>query len=230
MHPLTRTARITGAFYLGLGITGMLSFLLIRPQVFVAGEAEATLAAIVDALPLARLGLLLELGTVVTQVFAALWFFKLFRSVNSFAAGTLATLGLLNAVAILGSSASLTTAIQIADAGYAEAAVQASLLVQLSQGFWSAGTVFFGLWLIPMGYLALKSGFMWRWLAWVLMVGGGGYVVSIIIATLVPNATLAVGLLTIPATIGEFGMIGYLLIRGVNPRALTQAPRETLVA
>lgn len=230
MHPLTRTARITGAFYLGLAITGMLGFLLIRPQVFIAGDAESTFAAIVDSLLLARVGLLLELGIVVTQVLAALWFFKLFRSVNSFAAGSLAILGLLNAVTILGSAASLSTALAVADAGYAESAVQVGLLVHLSEGFWAVGTVFFGLWLIPMGYLALASGYIWRWLGWVLIVGGVGYVVSIVVATLAPEASLAVGLLTIPATIGELGMIGYLLIRGVHPRALSEAPREMVSA
>ena len=68
MHPLSRTARLTGAFYLGLALTGMLGFLLIRPQVFVSGESAAVLEALAGNLPLARLGLLLELGIVVTQV------------------------------------------------------------------------------------------------------------------------------------------------------------------
>jgi hypothetical protein len=223
MHPLSRTARMTGAFYLGLAVTGMLGFLLIRPQVFIAGDAEAVLAALTGDLPLARLGLVLELGIVVTQVLTALWFFKLFRSVNSFAAGSLATLGLMNAVAILGSAATLSTAIQAAERSAAEAAIQASILVQLSEGFWAVGTVFFGAWLIPMGYLALRSGWIWRWLGWVLIGGGVGYVASLLVGILVPDSTLAVGLLTIPATVGEFGILGYLLIRGVPSRLLPAA-------
>lgn len=218
MHPLARTARLTGAFYLGLGVTGMLGFLLIRPQVFIAGDAA--LDAIAGDLPLARLGLVLELGIVVTQVLTALWFFKLFRSLNSFAAASLATLGLMNAVAILGSAAALSTAIQLADGPAAGSAPLVGALVQLSEGFWAVGTVFFGAWLIPMGYLALRSGWIWRWLGWALIVGGGGYVASILLDILVPEAALAVGLLAIPATIGEFGILGYLLIRGVPRRAL----------
>ncbi len=75
MHPLSRTARLTGAFYLGLALTGMLGFLLIRPQVFTAGDSAAVLEALAGNLPLARVGLLLELGIVVTQVLTALWFF-----------------------------------------------------------------------------------------------------------------------------------------------------------
>ncbi len=225
MHPLTRTARLTGAFYLGLAVTGMLGFLLIRPQVFISGESGAVLDALAGNLPLARLGLLLELGIVVTQVLTALWFFKLFRGVNSFAAGSLATLGLMNAVAILGSAASLSTAIQLADGGGADAAVQVGLLVSLSNGFWAAGVVFFGAWLIPMGVLVLQSGYAWRWIGWVLIVGGVGYVASIVVDRLAPEAADLVSMLTIPATIGEFSILLYLLIRGVHSHALVTASR-----
>jgi hypothetical protein len=230
MHPLTRTARATGAFYLGLAITGMLGFLLIRPQVFVSGESDAVLDALAGNLPLARVGLLLELGIVVAQVLTALWFFKLFRTVNAFAAVSLATLGLMNATAILGSAASLGTAIQIADAGTADAAVQVGLLVLLSDGFWAAGVVFFGAWLIPMGLLVLQSGYAWRWIGWVLVVGGIGYMASIVLATLVPEAASAADLLVIPATIGEFSILLSLLIRGVPARAASAAVDAELVA
>jgi len=223
MHPLSPTARLTGAFYLGLAITGMLGFLFIRPQVFTAGDSAGVLEALAGNLPLARVGLLLELGIVVTQVLTALWFFKLFRGVNSFAAGALATLGLMNAVAILGSAASLSTAIQLTEGGGADAAVQVGLLVPLSNGFWAAGVVFFGAWLIPMGMLVLQSGYAWRWIGWALVVGGIGYIASIVLETLAPNATVLVSILTIPATVGEFSIMLSLLIRGVPTRAAARA-------
>lgn len=222
MHPLIRTARLTGLFYLALAVTGMLGFLLIRPQVFIGGDPEIALAAIVGNESLARIGLVLELGIVVAQVLTALWFFKLFRSVNAFAAATVATFGLMNAVAILGSAAALSSAVQVAVGGGVEAGSQVTTLVHLSEGFWAAGVVFFGAWLIPMGYLAIRSGWIWRWLGWVLIIGGVGYVASILVDILAPQVTLATALLTIPATIGEFGILAYLLIRGVHPRALKE--------
>lgn len=225
MHPLSRTARLTGASYLGLAITGMLGFLLIRPQVFTTGDSAVVLEALAGSLPLARVGLLLELGVVVTQVLTALWFFKLFRGVNAFAAGSLATLGLMNAVAILGSAASLSTAIQVADNGGTDAAVQVSLLITLSAGFWAAGVVFFGAWLIPMGLLVLQSGFAWRWIGRVLVVGGIGYIASIVVETLLPEAADAAAVLTLPATVGEFAILLSLLIRGVGARALAREPQ-----
>ncbi len=89
-EPIVRTARTTGAFYLALGITGMLGFLMVRPALFVAGDPAATLANLVGNQAMARLGIALEMGVVITQTLAALWFFRLFRRVDDFAAGAIA--------------------------------------------------------------------------------------------------------------------------------------------
>ncbi len=142
---------------------------------------------------------------------------------NAFAEGSLATLGLMNAVAILGSAASLSTAIQLGESTSADAAVQASLLIVLSEGFWAAGVVFFGAWLIPMGMLVLQSGYAWRWIGWALAVGSIGYIASIVLVTLAPEATVVADLLVIPATVGEFSIMLSLLIRGVPARAAARA-------
>jgi hypothetical protein len=211
------TARTTGLLYLGLAITGALGFLLIRPTLFEPGDAAGTLANLVDNPGLARLGIALEMGVVVTQALVALWFFRLFRRVDSFAAGAIAAFGMVNAVAILGSAASLATALDVAlepvgDPGTAQ------LLYLVSDNLWGVGALFFGLWLIPMGWCVLGSGSMPRALGWVLIVGGVGYVLSAFLHYLVPDAGALVDLATIPATIGEVWMIGVLLLRGVAPR------------
>jgi len=195
-----RTARITAALYLGLAITGGLGFLLIRPALFEPGDAAATLANLVDNPGFARLGVALEMGVVMTQALVALWFFRLFRSVDAFAAGAIAVFGMVNAVAILGSAAFLATALDVAlepvgDPGTAQ------LLYLVSDNIWGVGALFFGLWLIPMGWCVLRSGSMPRAL---------GY--------LAPDAGPVVDLVTIPATIGEVWIIGHLFFRGIGRR------------
>lgn len=100
MTDLKKTARITGVLYLGLAIAGALGFLLVRAALHVDGNAAATANNLADHGGLARLGVALELGIVLTQALAAVWFYKLFRALNSFAAGSLAAFGLVNAVAI----------------------------------------------------------------------------------------------------------------------------------
>lgn len=223
MHAIVRTARTTGLLYLGLAITGTLSFLVIRSQLYVAGEPDATLGNLMDQEGMARLGIALEMGVVVTQALAALWFYRLFRSVDAFAAGCLAAFGLVNAVAILTSAAFLATTIQVAaDPGLApggDAAATVQLMYVVSDGLWDVGGLFFGLWLVPMGWLVLRSGWMPRPLGWILIGGGACYVLGAFIGQLVPDSGAVADALAIPASVGEVWMVGYLLLRGVRPRA-----------
>ena len=217
---LIRTARTTGLLYLGLAITGLLGFLLIRNQLFVADDPQATLANLVQHGSLARLGIVMELGVVLTQTLVALSFYRLFRSVDSFAAGSLAAFGLVNAVAILASAAAIATALDVStDASLAvtgSAATTAQLMYVLSGHLWMVGGLFFGLWLIPMGRLVLRSGWLPRPLGWILIVGGVGYVLSAFINYVITDADTLVTVMAVPASIGEFWILGYLIVRGVR--------------
>src|SRR5258705_9257671 len=114
MRSLVRTARTTGLWYLALAITGGLSFLLIRSRLFVAGDPAGTLTNLVQQQSLARVGIALEMATVVTQALVALWFYRLFRSIDAFAASAIAVFGLFNSVAVLASAAFLATALEVA--------------------------------------------------------------------------------------------------------------------
>ena len=217
-HALRLEARLTGVFYLALGISGMLGFLWIRPALFRADDAAATLATVLARDGLARAGVVVEMATVVTQALVALWFFRLFRAVDAFAAAAIAAFGFMNAVAVLVSAMCLATSLQAAREGMAAAHGHVQLLYLLSENCWRVGNLFFGLWLVPMGWCILRSGWMPRALGWVLVVGGVGYVVSALGSVVAPSAGLVIGLLVIPATIGEFWMIGYLLTKGVRVR------------
>ena len=217
---LSRTARTTGLLYLGLAVTGVLGSILVRQGLFAADDPQGTLSNLTDHAALARLGIALELGIVLTQALTALWFYRLFRTVDSFAAGSLAVFGLVNAVAILGSAALLATALEVADdaslAATGGAAATVQLLYVISGNLWGVAGVYFGLWLIPMGWLVVRSRWLPLWLGRVLMVGGAGYVLSAFVTYLLPDAELLAGLLTVPATIGEFWIIGYLIVFGVR--------------
>ena len=236
MRSLKTTARTTGLLYLGVAITGMFGFLLIRPEIYVAGDAAATFANLVENETLARLGIALELLVVLTQALVAVWFYRLFRTISSAAAGSLAAFGLVNSTAILASAAFLVTALAVAvDPALApggDAAATVQLMYELSGAFWGVGAIFFGLWLIPMGYLVLASQWMPRPLGWILVGGGVGYILSAFVVYVVPDAPGALEIaLTVLATVGEFWMIGYLLIKGVRgDKGAPAALRETLAA
>ncbi|MEU6073941.1 DUF4386 domain-containing protein [Micromonospora sp. NPDC047074] len=224
MHALTRTARMTGLFYLGMAITAALGFLILRPRLYAADDPGATLANLVTHGSLARASVALELAMVVMQALTAVCFYRLFRTVNSLAASGIAAFGLVNAVVGLVSAAMLGTALQVSVDPVGDPAATVQVLYLVSLNMWGVGALFFGLWLIPMGWCVLRSGWMPRVLGWILVVGGVGYVLSPFVLYLARDAQVLFDAMAYPASVGEFWMIGYLLIRGVRRKALDEAP------
>jgi hypothetical protein len=227
---LVRTARMTGLFYLGMALAGVLGFLVIRPRLFAVDDPSATLAHLVGHGSLARAGVMVEMLMVVTQTLTAIWFYRLFRTVDAFAAGSIAAFGLVNAVVGLGSATFLATAVEVAFGPIGDAPATVYLLHLLSGNLWGVGAMFFGLWLIPMGFCVLRSGWMPRLLGWVLIGGGTGYLLSAFIGAftgyIAPEARVVIDLLAMPASVGEFWMVGYLLVYGVRRPPLQEAPRN----
>ncbi len=216
---LVRTARITGVWYLSLAISGMFGFLLLHPQVFVSDDISKTAANLNEQETLARIRLLLEFAIVVSQALAAVYFFKLFKDINHFASWALAAWGMMNACAIMISAIAMAGAINVANTGMmpGEQLIMIQIFVEIIKNAWGVGSLFFGLWLIPMGYIVVQSQRMPVWLGRVLIIGGAGYIASAFLNYAGINFP-GVDMLTIPATVGEFWMIGYLLIFGIRPQ------------
>lgn len=207
---LLTTSKITGLLYLGLAVTGIISYAMVRSAIFVDGNATETLNHLVNQETLSRVGIAAELALVLFQALTALWFYKLFKKTNSFAALSLTAFGLINATAILVASAFWLSAQIAATTG--EPANNVYNLFVVHDHIWVVSALFFGLWLIPMGYLA-KLAKMPKALSVFLIYGGILYVLSAFVAIVLPNQTNITNLITIPATIGEFWIIGYLLLK-----------------
>ena len=214
---LVTTARTAGVWYLLMAISGIVGFLIIHPQVFSSADPQKTLTNLMEQESLARTRLLLEFAIVVSQALTAVWFYKLFRSTNEWAAWTVGIWGTVNALAIMVSAIAMGAAIEIAGASSPpeNKLMSIELLTGLLGNAWGVGGLFFGLWLIPLGYIITSSKRMPVWLGRTLIAGGFGYLIS--------TALNYSGLetpwsryLTLPATVGEFWMIGYLLIFGIR--------------
>ena len=80
------------------------------------------------------------------------------------------------------------TALDVALDRTANSAQDALLLYRLQGPAWEVGGLFFGLWLIPMGWLVLRSAYMPRPLGWLLL-AGGGCILSTFATFLLPDAT-----------------------------------------
>lgn len=215
---LVSTARITGVWYLMLAITGMVGFLLLHPKVYVADDAAKTLANLTEHETLARLRLVLEFLIVVSQALAAVWFYKLFKDIRHVAAWSLAAWGMMNSAAIMISAMAMGGAIEVANNSQIlnEKVTMIHIFSQFIRNAWGVGSLFFGLWLIPMGYTVVSSKRMPVWLGRVLILGGFGYLANAFVQYMGISGPW-VDVLAIPATVGEFWMIAYLLIFGIRP-------------
>jgi hypothetical protein len=202
-----------------MAITGILGFMVFHSQIFVSGNPEQTLINLVELEATARIRLLLEFAIVLSQALTAVWFYKLFKDSYELEAWTLAIWGIVNALAIMISAIAIASAISIANSDI-NAMEDKVLLIQVLQNIisnaWGIGGLFFGLWLFPMGYIVIKSKRLPIWLGRVIIVGGIGYLISTVIRYAGIDFSLN-KFLMLPATIGEFWMIGYLLIFGIRP-------------
>lgn len=228
---LTPIARWTGAAYLTLAIAGGFTWLGARGQLFVAGDPAATLERLTENPGLAQLGLAADVLTVVAQALAALGFFALIRRDRPVAALGVAAFGLANALTILmGAVFNLTALAVVTQPSLApggDAAATVGLLYTLSGAAWTIGNVFFGLWLIPMGWFAISTLRLPRMLGWFLVAGGVGYVLAAFVGVIAPALAPTLGnALPLPATVGELWMVGYLLSLGIRPASVAPARSE----
>ena len=95
--------------------------------------------------------------------------------------------------------------------------------------------IYFGLWLLPLGYLAYRSGMFPKALGAALVLAGFCYLADMLALFLVPDFGRQINaILVAPPTIGEMWMALYLLVRGVRStsggRAPVVAPGQTTAA
>ena len=90
---------------------------------------------------------------------------------------------------------------------------QVMFFLDLHTAGFSIASIFWGLWLLPFGYLVYKSGFLPRILGILLIIGFLGFLIDFFIFFLFPNLDVTVGDFT---GIGEILITLWLLIKGVN--------------
>jgi hypothetical protein len=221
MNSPRKVARVAGFLYLIVWLTvlfGSLRFTLI-----VTGDAIATAEKINASVWLFRVGTVGDLIHITSLLLLAWALYILFKPVNR----DIALLFLL-IVSVSVAVQSVNLLIQfsslraLSDAAYSTVFDTNQLDAELKfvQNTFENGThvaqVFFGLWLLPLGYVAYKSGYLPRIIGILLMIGSVGYLVDVLIFYLLPEHSVfsIPGLLI--ATIAEFALPAWLLVRGVS--------------
>jgi hypothetical protein len=102
-----------------------------------------------------------------------------------------------------------------AEVGYIAGLMMIQVFTYVIKNARGVGSLFFGLWLIPMGFIVVHSKRMPLWLSRTLIIGGVGYVASAFLNY--AGLTYSwIGALTLPATIGGFWIISYLIVFGIR--------------
>ena len=213
-----RTARLAGILYLLVGVLGVFGMLYVPSRLIAPGDVTTTVNNIAASEGLFRLGIVSTLLTQVVNVLLVLVLYRLLKPVNrTFAAlmvifillgAPIAMLNELNQVAVL---LFLPGTSEVFTAGRVNALVP--LFLELREHGITIASIFWGLWLLPMGYLVYESGFLPRFIGVLLIIGGFGYLVDFVTLILFPDLGVTVSQFTF---VGELLLPLWLLIRGVN--------------
>jgi hypothetical protein len=226
MNSPKRLARIAGVLYLLVGIFGGFAEGYVEPKMYVAGNAAATAGNVLANSGLVRVGVVADLFDGTVFVFLAMTLYILLKHVHKSAARAMlvlvalaAGITCLSAVFEFEGLRVATGAVNLAAFGAGGSNALVLLFLDTQHYGLLVAQIFFGLWLVPLGYLAYKSGMFPRALGVLLAVGGACYLVDMLAAFLVPDLGTAIhGYVTIPSAIAEISMVGYLLVIGVRTK------------
>jgi hypothetical protein len=238
MNSPKRLARIAGALYLAVGIFDAFAEGFVDLKMYAVGNAAATAGNVVANAGLVRMGVVADLFNAVVWTFLGLTLYLLLKHVNKSVARAMvvlvaigASIVCLNAVFEFEGLRAATGAVNLAAFGTAGSNALVLLLLDTQHyGLLIAG-IFFGLWLVPLGYLAYKSaGWFPNALGVLLIVGGACYLVDLLAAFLIPDVGKEIhGFVTIPSAIAEVSMVIYLLVIGVK-NVKSSKPEKSILA
>jgi hypothetical protein len=222
-------ARIAGILYLLVGVFGGFAQGVIYPKVYVAGDAASTAAALIANSGFVRMAVVADFLDNTVWVFLALVLYRMLKQVNKSMASAMVVLvaigagiTMLNAVFEFEGLRVATGVVNLGALSTGGSNSVALLLVDAQHYGLLTAQIFFGLWLVPLGYLAYRSGWFPKTLGVGLIVGAACYLVDVLAAFLLPDLGKAIhGYVTIPAAVAEIWMVGYLLVIGVKTNSQT---------
>ena len=223
MHPLKKSARIAGAIYLSMVITGPFSLIYVPSKLIVRGNAAATADNILAHVTMFRLAILADLVGQVIFICLAIALYRLLSNVNKTWAALMVAFVLVSAaVGFLNTLNNIAALILFRGADFLAVfdKPQRDALGMLFVRLHSQGTfideMFWGLWLFPFGLLVFRSGFMPRFIGVWLMINCFGYVALSVIALFFTAYLDAAFKMAQPVLFGELAVMLWLLIKGAK--------------
>lgn len=223
-------SRLAGALYLAIAVSGGFSIAYVPSVIVVEGDALATTTNLAAHSGLFRLGILADIALILFEICLTSILYTLFRNYGPTLsmAAALSRIGmvLVMAVNLMLSVLAASAAMALSDPSHAQDFVMTMFEARAIGVFvWQ---LFFGLHLVALGWLIVRSKLVPKLLGWGLAIGAFGYTLQgIAELTLFENQIINVGilgLLTI-VTLSEISFGLWLLIKGTKPA--TSASRSS---
>lgn len=223
-----RAALVAGIGYLVIFVLAIFANFVVRTGLVDPDDAAATFTAIAGSETLFRLGLVAFLVVFVVDVPIAWALYVLFRPVHRDVALLGAWMRLVYTVFLGVAVVFFFGVLRLVGASeylgaFEPAQLQAQVMLQLDafDATWLIGLVCFGIHLMLLGYLLLRSGWAPRALGMLLPVAGAAYVVDTLAHALLPGyaqyADLFLVMVAVPSVAGELWLTVWLLTRAGKP-------------
>jgi hypothetical protein len=210
-----RTARIAGTLYLLMMPFAMFT-LYVRMEKMPGADAAATAANIAAAPDWFGAAIVTWLASQVISIFLVVQLHKLLKPVDPSQALLMLALALVGVpITCANETHQFAVLLLLQDP------TQVAMHLRLHEYGLKVAQIFWGLWLLPLGWLVFRSGFLPRWLGILLLIAGAGYLVDLFIGVVFPNAGVTATTVTF---VGELLLPLWLLIRGAGAG---QVPKET---
>jgi hypothetical protein len=223
MNSIKKQARVAGLLYLLASIPAPFALIYVPNKLIVTGDATATADHIRASETLLRLGIASELIGSIIFIFVVLALYRLFKPVSDKHALAMATLLLISMpISFFGVVNELAALIVVSGASFLSAFDQrqldtlAYLFFRLHGQGLVIAQIFWGLWLFPFGVLVIRSGFIPRFLGYLLFIAGVGYAADSFTYLILPSCRQLVSQFASILEIAEVPIIFWLLIWGAK--------------
>lgn len=222
VNSLKKTARFAGLLYLILVVIFPYGLVYVPSQIMASEDAATTASNLLANEFLFRTGIVSNLIAQVIFVLLVLLLYRLLKQVNEHQAKFMGALVIVGVpIAFIGDVFKIT-ALMILKGGILESTEPEQMqdLVAILLKLGSYGTqmvqLYWGLWLIPFGYLVYRSGFIPGILGVLLILNGIAYIILCFTFLLLPEYQTNILKIARPFLLLELPIVLWLLIKGVK--------------
>ena len=202
-------------------VIGLFGIMYVPSTLIVSEDAAATANNIMANELLFNMGIVGSLITQLIHIVVVLVLYKLFNPVNKNHAILLVVLGLVGVpIAMLNELNKVAGLLLLQGSHYLAAFEQAQLqslmmfFLNLNEQGILIATIFWGLWLLPLGYLIYTSGYFPKILGILMLLAGIGYTLEPFVHLLLPNYSAIIVPVLYIMVMGELIFMCWITIKG----------------